>query len=185
MNWRNESGIIPGYESSDLVKINDYWMKVCKNLDYGHIKNSRHEQFKDTQICTNFRKWRKCHFHLPTENWMLNIWLHNISSLCYFHPPPLNTSGKNMICDNTLIRLNINIYVILLSCICHWYYRHKKSIKTNKYLKHEARNQYSKLFRFFKFVIASVRSDVFLFLRPSMGYHFRALVKSKWSKIPK
>ena len=111
VNWRNESGIIPGYESSDLVKINDYWMKVCKNLDYGHIKNSRHEQFKDTQICTNCRKWRKCHFHLPTENLMLNIWLHNISSLCYFHPPPLNTPWKNMICDNTLIRLNINIYV--------------------------------------------------------------------------
>ena len=67
--------IIPGYESSDLDKINDYCMKVCKNLNsaYGHIEESLHEKFKDTKICKNFRKWRRCpqHFHLPTDNCIL------------------------------------------------------------------------------------------------------------------
>ena len=60
---------------NDLDKINNYCMKVCKNLNsvYGHIEESLHEKFKEPKICTNFRKWRKCpqHFHLPTENCIL------------------------------------------------------------------------------------------------------------------
>ena len=65
--------IIPGYIKSDLHNLNDYCMKVCANLNYGHIQESLNEQFKYTQIYTNFRKWRKCpkHFHLSTKNYIL------------------------------------------------------------------------------------------------------------------
>ena len=49
-------------------------MNVCGNLNYGHIQESIKEQFKNTQICTNFREWRKCpkHFHLPTDYYFTN-----------------------------------------------------------------------------------------------------------------
>ena len=56
-------------------KINDYCIKVCKYLNSanGNIEESLHEKYKDTKICSNFRKWRKCpqHFSLPTENCIL------------------------------------------------------------------------------------------------------------------
>jgi hypothetical protein len=67
------SVIIPGYAKSDLDILNDYCKKACGNLNYGHIKENLNEQYKDTRICTNFRKWRKCpkHFHLPNKNCIL------------------------------------------------------------------------------------------------------------------
>ena len=81
MNCKHESDkcqyrgsvIIPGYAKSDIDILNDYCMKACRNLNYGHIKENLNKQFKDSRIYTNFRKWRKCpkYFHLPNKNCIL------------------------------------------------------------------------------------------------------------------
>ena len=69
-------------------------MNVCGKLNYGHIQESIKEQFKNTQICTNFRKWRKCpkHFHLPTKNCILRYMIARSSRYSPAKYPAVNNT---------------------------------------------------------------------------------------------
>ena len=97
------------------------------------IEESLHEKFKDTKLCTKFRKWRKCHniFIFQLKIVSLNIWLY--ANL--YNPPPLPQPQKNMICHKKWIRININIYVIFFLCICQMILCTKIYIKTRPLLR--------------------------------------------------
>ena len=85
--------IISGYENSNLDKLNDYCMKVCKNLNsaYWHIEESLHEKFnlkirKYVRTSGNGENARNIFiFQLKTVSF--NIWLY---ANLHIHPLYIN-----------------------------------------------------------------------------------------------
>ena len=60
--------VLKGFDFSKLCG-----NEIYDNLNYGIVKASDYENFKDAKICTNYREWRKCpkHDHLPTKDCIL------------------------------------------------------------------------------------------------------------------
>ena len=48
--------------------LNDFCLEACNNLNYGFDQESLNTGFKDIQMCTNARKWKKMAKTFPPSN---------------------------------------------------------------------------------------------------------------------